>query len=177
MTTSIPPHLYELLAKLEFISVCEKGKKICLNDMTFVDAQSWLGAYKRSRSGEGRKNMIIQLNAVIDDAIASLISYKETEFVPLIVNALCRCKIGLNNLIGTYTGKADTVSRIKTTLVNIDLTLEKYKHMISGHYTASSLLPRPHLTHPVSTPLAQTPRSGEDSCYGTSPIGDANDPR
>lgn len=132
-TNAIPPGLRDLLAKLEFFGMIERGKKPCMNDMTFVDARSWYGVYYRSTAGEGRKNMIFQINAIIDDAIKAIMEYQNTEFLPLIVNALSKASRGLSNLTSTYHKRPDTVIQIQVCLMNINLQLDKYKHLINGH--------------------------------------------
>lgn len=115
---------------------------------------------------------VIHLFAIVEETISSINNYAGTEFVPLIVNALCRAKMGLNNLMATYVTKAETVSNMKVILLNIDLTLDKHKHLISSHYAASSVLPRLPTT-PIPTPVGKS----DDACYGVSPILDGSDPR
>lgn len=99
MSITIPAHLRDLLSRLEFLSMTEKGMKICMNDMTFTPAKSWAGALKRSRNGEGRRTLVIQLNTIVDETITMINKYEDTEFLPLIVNTFSRAKMGLNNLL------------------------------------------------------------------------------
>lgn len=131
-TPSIPPPLRPLLEQLELLSMVETGYKINWGDRTFVDSTSWLGAYKRSTTGEGRKNLVIQINSIIDQTIDAIKEYKDTEFFILIINGLARAKTGLLNLATTYQHRPDTVAQLHVSLANIQLQLDKYKHIIAG---------------------------------------------
>jgi len=134
MTSNIIPEpLRDLLGKLVFLSMIEKGKKPCMHDMTFVKSNSWSGAVKRALTGEGRKGMIIHINQIIDTAIAAIDEYKDTEFLSLIVNKLALCKVGIENLMTTYQKHPDTVAKIKVCLDNINIQLEKNKLFLQGH--------------------------------------------
>lgn len=138
-----------------------------MNDMTFIDSKSWVGAYKRSMAGEGRRNLIVQLNTLIDEAIRAIKSYSGTVFVPLIVNALSRTKGGLNNLAVTYAKKDETVSNIRVILTNIDLTLNEYKHLLTEHYVASLPIP---FSESSPQPQQNSPTGAITQPFGTSPI-------
>lgn len=131
-TPSIPTPLRPLLEQLELLSMVETGYKINWGDRTFVDSTSWIGAYKRSTTGEGRKNLVIQINSIIDQTIDAIREYKDTEFFTLIINGLARAKNGLLNLATTYQYRPDTVAQLHVSLANIQLQLDKHKHLISG---------------------------------------------
>jgi len=144
---SIPPPLRDLLAKLEFFAMIERGNKVCLHDMTFVDSTSWTGAYKRSVNGEGRKSLIAHINSVIDSTVDAIQEYGKTEFLSLIINGLYRAKNGIINLISTYTDSPDMVVQLRIILANIQLQLDKNRSLISGMEIPSntSLLGSGHL--------------------------------
>lgn len=176
---SIPPGLRDLLAKLEFFGMIERGKKPCMNDMTFVDCKSWYGAYRRSIGGEGRKNMVFQVNAIIDDAIKAISEYQNTEFLPLIVNALAKAGRGINNLTSTYHQRPDTVIQIQVCLMNINLQLEKHKQYINGHpaqiinnASYNLPLPPPPQSHHRQKPSPEEPVNEE---YDEEPTEDTTD--
>ena len=144
-----------------------------MNDMTFTPAKSWAGALKRSRNGEGRRNLVIQLNTIVDETITMINKYEDTEFLPLIVNTFSRAKMGLNNLLSTYANKAETIASLKVLLLNIEMTLEKHKTLLVGHYP-------PPKTNSINIPGSKSSSissSPSDTAYGISPITDNTDPR
>ena len=157
-TPSIPPPLRPLLEQLELLSMVEPGYKINWGDRTFVDSTSWLGAYKRSTTGEGRKNLVVQINSIIDQTIDAIKEYLDTEFFTLIINGLARAKTGLLNLATTYQHRPDTVAQLHVSLANIQLQLDKYKHLITGR-----LVP-PLALHPE----AKLTRSTDNEVKGAS---------
>jgi len=138
-SNTIPEPLRDLLGKLVFLSMIEKGKKPCMHDMTFVKSSSWSGAFKRAMQGEGRKGMIIHITQIIDSAISAIDEYRDTEFLPLIVNKLSMAKVGIENLITTYQRHPDTVAKIKVCIDNINIQLEKNKLFLQGHTPLTSI--------------------------------------
>jgi hypothetical protein len=130
-TYSIPPPLRDLLSKLAFFAMIERGKKPCVNDMSFVDSGSWFGAYKRWMTNEDRNNMVVQINAIIDQAIMAIDEYRGSEFFPLIINGLAKARQGISHLTSTYSDSPKTVSDIKICLDNIDLQLVRDKQHIT----------------------------------------------
>lgn len=124
--TNIPTSLRELLKKLEFLGMIEIGKKPCMNDMTFVDSRSWMGAFYRNRSGENRKGTMLQVEQTIDQAIVSLKEYSGTEFNYIIIKSLKKARIGIQNLAETYATSPGVVAQIRVIISNIDLQLKKY---------------------------------------------------
>jgi hypothetical protein len=123
---SIPPALRNLLTKLEYISMIERGQKPCFSDMTFVQSNSWLGAWKRLISGENRKNLLFEIEQIIDRTILAIEEYSNKDYVRLLLENLSKAKTGIENLMLTYTEHPDTISNLRVHLINIDLTLKKY---------------------------------------------------
>ena len=123
---SIPPALRNLLTKLEYISMIERGQKPCFSDMTFVQSNSWFGAWKRLFSGENRKNLLFEIEQIIDRTILAVEEYSNKEYVKLLLENLAKAKTGIENLILTYTEHPDTVSNLRVHIINIDLTLKKF---------------------------------------------------
>src|SRR5947209_20579174 len=99
ITNSIPATLNDLLVKLKILSMIERGHKINMGSMTFVDANSWWGSFQRSLNGEGRKSLMIHLNQIIQQAITAINEYQNTEFCKIVVNSLAHAKIGIQNLM------------------------------------------------------------------------------
>lgn len=140
---SIPDPLRDLLGKLVFLSMIEKGRKPCMHSMTFEKSTSWSGAIRRAFAGEGRKSMIIHINQIVDTAILAIEEYRDTEFLPLIVNKLAIAKVGIENLITTYQKHPDTIAKIKICIDNINIQLEKNKIHLQGHAPLSAKVPPP----------------------------------
>lgn len=132
-TNSIPLTLNDLLVKLKIISMIERGQKINMATMTFIDSSSWLGALKRGIYGEGRKSLMIHLNQIVQQAIGTINEYQNTEFCPIIINHLSGAKIGIRNLEITYQSDPSVVAQLDVCISNIDLQLEKNKHLLEGH--------------------------------------------
>ena len=133
VTNSIPATLNDLLVKLKILSMVERGKKINTGNMTFTDANSWIGSFTRSLSGEGHKGLLIYLNQLIQQSINAINEYQDTEFCKLIVNQLAQAKIGILSFATTYQRYPDVVAQIEVCVSNIDLQLEKNRHLLDGH--------------------------------------------
>lgn len=125
--SSIPAHLKELLKNLEFLAMIEEGKKACLGDMTFVDADSWLGAWKRSQNSENKKNFISFVDSIIEQTFVAIQDPRNKEFLPNIIRTLARAKVGISKTQITYYDHPSFVSAIRVTLANIDHQLKKYE--------------------------------------------------
>lgn len=137
---SIPPSLRNLLTKLEYISMIERGQKPCFSDMTFVNSNSWIGAWKRLFSGENRKNLLFEIEQIIDRTILAIEEYTNKEYVKLLLDNLSKAKTGIENLILTYTEHPDTVSNLRVHIINIDLTLKKHGYTVSKSETQTNEL-------------------------------------
>jgi len=123
--SSIPNGLRNVLANLEYLSMIEDGKKPCMNDMTFVDADSWIGASMRFFHGESREIMIVHINNIIDQGIHSLKEYPE--FVHIILDSLGRAQMGIKKLMITYSKKPHTVSQLSVCCKNIQIQLNTFE--------------------------------------------------
>jgi hypothetical protein len=132
-TNSIPTTLNDLLVKLKILSMIERGKKINMGSMSFIEANSWLGALTRSLAGEGRKGLMVHLTQIIQYSINAINEYQNTEFCVLIVNHLSQAKIGIQNLTTTYQSDPSIVAQIEVCLSNINLQLEKNSQLLEGH--------------------------------------------
>ena len=126
---SIPPALRNLLTKLEYISMIERGQKPCFSDMTFVQSNSWFGAWKRLFSGENKKNLLFEIEQIIDRTILAIEEYSNKEYMKLLLDNLAKAKVGIENLILTYTEHPETISNLRVHIINIDLTLKKYGYI------------------------------------------------
>lgn len=131
---SMPVELRELLIKLEFISMCERGKKLNIKDFTFVDADSWMGSFKRFIKGEGRENTINEINNILDQAFTALQEYSDNNYCSLITRDLELSKRGLENIADTYKKYPKIVASVKVCISSVDLHLKKQSNHESGGY-------------------------------------------
>jgi hypothetical protein len=128
---SIPTSLKNLLSKLEFLSMIERGKKPCFGDMTFVSSNSWIGSWKRMFMGENRKNLLFEIEQIVEQGILAIQEYQNTNYLPIILENLSKAKIGIENLILTYSDHPNTISRLRVYILNIDIIL-KERNVIGG---------------------------------------------
>lgn len=128
VTNSIPITLNDLLVKLQILSMIERGQKINMGTMTFVDSSSWFGSIQRSLNGEGRKSLMIQINQIIHQAIEAISEYKNTEFYKLIIDKLDSSKLGLDNLSITYQNDPNIVAQVKVCIDNINLQIRRHQN-------------------------------------------------
>lgn len=140
VTNSIPATLNDLLVKLKILSMIERGKKINTGTMTFTDSSSWVGAFSRSLTGEGRKGLMVHLNQIVQQAINAINEYQNTEFCALVVNHLAQAKIGIQNLTTTYQSDPNVVAQIEVCVSNIDLQLEKNRGLLEGHQPSQKII-------------------------------------
>ena len=138
-TESIPPALRNLLTKLEYISMIERGQKPCFSDMTFVQSNSWFGAWKRLISGENKKNLLFEIEQIIERTILAIEEYQNKEYNKLLLDNLAKAKIGIENLILTYTDHPETISNLRVHIINIDLTLKKHGYVIEKRSQSDEL--------------------------------------
>jgi hypothetical protein len=122
---TIPPPLRDLLKKIEFFSMIQKGQKPCICDMTFVKANSLYGWYKRVCNSEGKKSMILTIEQIIDDTITALRDKNNGLYHTLLFDGLTRLREGLINLTDTYKNHPMTVSSLRVCINNIDLQIVK----------------------------------------------------
>jgi hypothetical protein len=122
---SIPTPLREILRRLEYLAMIERGSKPCVNNMTFVDQHSWLGAITRSVNHENAQHTLLSIDNTIEETIKAINEYKASQFIRLIIDALRRARNGIANLSGTYAGRHDILASLNVTLSNIDIQLEK----------------------------------------------------
>jgi hypothetical protein len=128
---SIPTSLKNLLSKLEFLSMIERGKKPCFGDMTFVSANSWMGSWKRMFMGENRKNLLFEIEQIVEQGILAIQEYNSTNYLPIILENLSKAKIGIENLILTYSDHPNTISKLRIYILNIDIIL-KERNIVGG---------------------------------------------
>lgn len=107
----------------------ERGQKPCFSDMTFVQSNSWFGAWKRLFSGENKKNLLFEIEQIIDRTILAIEEYSNKEYMKLLLDNLAKAKVGIENLILTYTEHPETISNLRVHIINIDLTLKKYGYI------------------------------------------------
>lgn len=165
----IPATLNDLLVKLKILSMIERGKKINMGTMTFVESTSWWGSFNRSLSGEGRKCLMIYLNLIVSQSITAINEYQDTEFCKLIVNSLAEAKIGIQNLLTTYQTDPSIVAQIKVCLENVDIQLEKNRDLLNGHQLVNKI--RYSNPIPIKEHITRSSKS-EATCLSSSSPND-----
>ena len=130
-SSMIPRSSCDLLSKLEYLSMIQRGHKPCFNDLSLVSTSSWRGAFKRFRNRENRKTMIIQVNQIVDLAIDTIGEYSNTKYTSFIVETLSNAKIGISNLLFTYQDDPNVVSQVKVIISKINNKINQYRS-ISG---------------------------------------------
>lgn len=129
--TSIPREIHDILVKLNFLSMIERGVKINTSTkLGFVNSDSWMGAFMRAINHENRRVTINFLENVIDTSITSIKNYANTEFLKVIIEYLYKARAGIVNLSATYQGDPEFSSHMKVCLDNIDIQLNKHQHLI-----------------------------------------------
>ena len=128
--SNIPSTLRELLKKLEFLGMIEEGKKPCMNEMIFVDAKSWWGAFYRNRSGENRKSTMLHIQQIVDQAILAMQEFDSTEFTTILTNSLLKARDGIEKLAETYLDSPGVVAETRVIVSNINLQLKRYQNQM-----------------------------------------------
>lgn len=125
-TQTLPITVKEVLVNLEFLGKIQRGIKPNMKSRTFSDSDSWLDWCFRRLYGEGEKSLTTNLERIVDQTIVAIEQYSESEFLPLIVSALSKAKVGVEHLRDTYTNHPDTSSKINVCLSSINLVLNKH---------------------------------------------------
>lgn len=123
-TDGMPSHLRDLLVRLNFIGMIEKGYKPCFHDLSFVPAASWWGTMKRSWSSESGKLSIEKIESTIDEGIRSLKTFSGSEFYPIVRSAIINSKKGIENIIETYKSVPSIVAHLQIVLETIRINKE-----------------------------------------------------
>lgn len=135
---SIPNSLQVQLADLNFLSQIERNMKPCCNDRVLVDSESWSGALYRFFKGETRITAITKVEQIVNNAIEAIENKKFQEHLSLTINALYKASNGLLNLTHTYQDDPNMKARINVQIENINIQLERYKHLIKGYSPVDS---------------------------------------
>lgn len=129
----IPNSLQVQLADLDFLSQIERNMKPCCNDRVLVNSESWSGALYRFFKGESRMTAITKVEQIVNNAIEAIENQKFQEHLPLTINALYKASNGLLNLTHTYQNDPNMKARINVQIENINIQLDRYKHLIKGY--------------------------------------------
>ena len=129
---SIPVSLQAQLADLDFLSQIERNMKPCCNDRVLVNSESWTGALYRFFKGESRMTAITKVEQIVNNAIEAIENEKYQEHISLTINSLYNASNGLLNLSYTYENDPNMKARINVQIKNINIQLERYKHLIKG---------------------------------------------
>ena len=130
---SIPNSLQVQLADLDFLSQIERNMKPCCNDRVLVNSESWSGALYRFFKGESRLTAITKVEQIVNNAIEAIENEKYQEHLSLTINALYKASNGLLNLSHTYQNDPNMKARINVQIENINIQLDRFKHLIKGY--------------------------------------------
>lgn len=130
----IPASLQTILADLDFLSQIQRNMKPCYNKRVLVNAESWLGAlYRRFITGDDRLAGITKIQDIVNTAIEAIENKNYQEHLSLTVNELYKASHGLINLRHTYDKDPDIKSKLNVQLKNVNIQLERYRHLIRGY--------------------------------------------
>lgn len=133
---SIPTALQTLLVDLNFLSQIERKMKPCFNSRIIVDDsltsrvhRTILGWFQ----GEGRLNGIMKVEQIVNNSIEAIENQRYKEHLSLTINALLSARNGIDNLSYTYADDPDMKSRFNVLLQNVDIQLNRYRHLLKGY--------------------------------------------
>lgn len=129
--TSIPADLQDILIKLKFLSMIERGTKVNVNTMNFVRANSILGAVYRAYNHENRRSTYQFVKDIVDLSIETIGKYKHPILLERLIKALRSARVGIKELSSTYHDDPEMVSRIDVLLEKIDLQLKTFAHILT----------------------------------------------
>ena len=124
------PALCEILNKLEFLAMIKAGEKPCMNNMSFVNANSISGSLYRIYLSESAGNLMLHINQIISATTEAIKEYEKSAFLPIIINTLHRASKGISKLNTTYKDRPNVLSQLKVCMTNIQLQLDNHKNLI-----------------------------------------------
>jgi hypothetical protein len=138
--TSIPTGLQILLKDLDYLAQIPRGMKPCVNTRDFVDDSTWSGWFYRTFIvKEGRKDVLSEVEKIIERAVDSIKNHKESDYIKVIIKYFYKARTGVANLLTTYKGSPDIISRINVQLTNMDIQIERYKKHIDGYKNENNI--------------------------------------
>ena len=155
-TQTLPITVKEVLVNLEFLGKVQRGIKPNMKSRTFSDSDSWVGWFFRRLYGEGEKSLTTNLERIVDQTIVSIEQYSETEFLPLIVTALSKAKVGVDHLMDTYVSHPDTSAKISVCLSSINLIFSKYPDIIAERTSKSKEVSVSNVMDLTGEPVSKT---------------------
>ena len=127
MTTS----LCDLLAKCEFFSLIEVGKKPCMNTMCF--SSGMFGGMYRKLTWESADNLLHHINLYIHEINCAVSEYKDTSFLKLVINGVYKTIKPLETLLTTYKSRPKVTSRLTVYIQQLKSIVDPHKELISEH--------------------------------------------
>jgi hypothetical protein len=118
-------NINKIISDLKFLTSIKQNDKINTRSL-YLQTDGILTSIMRSLSFDNRHNTLIFIRETINGAFQLLSYYEETKkksdvaMCNNIINDLIKSKIGLNNLISTYTDDTNFVCNIKTIIQTID---------------------------------------------------------
>ena len=128
---SIPADLQEILVKLKFLAMIQRGTKVNVNSMNFVRADSLLGALFRAYNHENRRTTYQFVKEIVDLSIDAIGKYNHPILLDRLIKGLNSARLGVRELASTYHDDPEMVSRMGVILDKIDLQLKKHEHILA----------------------------------------------
>lgn len=130
----------DVISKLRFIAKIKEGEKIDVKTMTLQDTRvpwGWKVKFRRTFwvRGESRNTTYEFIMKTLTDAIEYATKYLRCteplyiDYGRMILTTLSECKIGLDNLVRTYSSDKMYISRIETLKKTLDTKLEDLKRL------------------------------------------------
>jgi hypothetical protein len=132
--TSIPTGLQILLKDLDYLAQIPRGLKPCVNSRDFVDDNTWGGWFYRTFIvKESRKDVLAEVEKIVERAVEAIKNHKDTDYILVLIQYFYKARSGVSNLLATYKGSPDIVSRINVQLTNMDIQIKRYQRYIDGY--------------------------------------------
>lgn len=122
--STIPLELRDIIRDLEFLSQLKKGLKVNVKSMDFAESKSWLDSLKRTFFHEGKEVTVDFVSKIVDNAIEALSEYETSIYLPLLIDAFRRARVGVGCLTETYCEYPKVISDLRVCIANMDLALD-----------------------------------------------------
>lgn len=121
----VPENLHQLLKKLEFFGSLQPNQKPNVGNFTFSDTLSWSDWCARRVFRETKNGVVRAVENTVNETIEALNTYRQTDFLPLIVSDFRLFQRGIKHLLTTYQNDHGILADIRSILKQIELYLRQ----------------------------------------------------
>ena len=133
-----PLELKDLISKIVFISRVKRGEKINVHNLTICRPNRFLSLLSRINSRENRNTTFDFITTVIETTYLMIQKYKDTIYKPVLIKILENSKVGINEIIETYS--YDTCDRYTMNrILDLEYLLEQ-SNSFNYNYVTGTLL-------------------------------------